>query len=802
MTEQPKLPLRLEVLGPPRLRDASGSVLEFSATKFHAFIVYLALQPGGVTRAELEQLFWPGSDRASHSLRQALSRLRGQFGDAVETSGDRVALASDQVYVELRLSESMNSANDADAFCAQVRGSFCEGFDFGHSRDLRAWFEALERRIMDDVSTKARLIVWDLWARERNEDADRVVAHALSVGLSRTAFMSSLGADATTQIARGTEAVTALETFVLGGEAPERSALGFVVGPTDEIRTIAAGAVGSLDTPTPIVELGHEAERRPAVIAADLIERLAQLPGGAGQNTATEALAQTLRARPDDGLGPDGVANFGRALEDALLAVLDEGPLVLFLGVHQLPAIVIEAVAFCLQGALLPGLIVVIHSPDATGMMGTATPGLIQGRRDYAQIVLGEVPEAEIGDDAAGGGGGLVEGVEVISSARFWRSPLVVAGTLALLFLGGWAWLQARSSTSLLPDFDFVVCTRPEAGSPHRLELYEASTGQLRVLPGPAMLGCPYNRLNGGDDGSFLIAVPGAWLSSGALAAGTLLHYSRPDSSSNDRGSTEWRVDSISMPGGLQVLASYEGWALAGPTRYAVRLEDPEGRSYVGRVAFDPDGTGVRLIEPLIEVNDPAGMPMGVSRDGSGVFWRNAGPRYFDAVGAAWDGPWREARTLASGSTDHLPVDWVGDTIWVEQGLTGEAEDGSLEIGYTLLGDPASFVSLTDNTWNDLELALSPDRTHLCWKNERQGHYQSNIVWLDRRTGEETELVLEGRQTGCEWAPHGRGLFFRNYRGDRIELLYLQLGADEPVQVIDEYAFNSMVGPLTATGSR
>jgi hypothetical protein len=794
MHEAPKLPLRLEVLGPPRFRDARGAEKELRATKFHALVVYLACQQGSVTRTHLEQLFWPGSDKAAHSLRQSLSRLRGLLGEAVETSGDRVGLVSDLVQVEAAPPDSMRSAAQADAFCTHVRGSFCEGFDFSYSSELQAWYDARERALFDLVTTAARSIVFDLWARGRSETADRVIAAALGVGLSRSAFMASLGAEAVTKVVRGGEGVAALEDFVTQGLERDDVALGFVVGPTDELLGIASGALERLESPPPTIELGHDAERRPAAILADLLGRLARLPGGAGQSPETEALAEDLRREPEVGLGPGGARGAGRALEDAFAAVLDEGPLVLLVAMHHLPSLVTEALAVSLQGGPLPGLVVVLHAPDAGGMMGPAGPALIQGRTDYAQIVLGEVPEA----DAVEWETWLDSSIDAIASPRVWRSAFAIAGIALVLLVAGWASLRGATGRNPMPDFDFVVCVQHGRGESHHLEVFDARSGRFQVLPGSESDGCPANRLNGGQDGVFLATATRRATPSGGFAAGNLLRFSRVSGAGTD---SDWRVDTISNPDGYQVIQSTQGWAPGGEARYAARLRDEIGQEYVARIDVDTRGSVRVNAEDVIAVDDAASVPLGLNREGTRVFWRTRGPRFFDAAGARWDASWPATEVLASDETDFLPIDWVGDTVWVERGLTGEAEDGSLEVGYVLAGRPETFVRLTDNTWNDLEFRLSPDRKRACWKNERRGHYQSNIVWLDRETGEEFELDREGRQTSCFWAPDSQGLFFREYQGDFIQLFYLKIGWDQPRAVIRESVYSTLVGPLPAPTS-
>jgi len=84
-TVQPTVKLRIETIGVPRISDENGRNLTPVGSRNRVIPVILALSPRmTVGRRWLEALLWSdrGPDQASGSLRQALSSIRRQLGDA------------------------------------------------------------------------------------------------------------------------------------------------------------------------------------------------------------------------------------------------------------------------------------------------------------------------------------------------------------------------------------------------------------------------------------------------------------------------------------------------------------------------------------------------------------------------------------------------------------------------------------------------------------------------------------------------------------------------------------------------
>lgn len=183
--------LQLVAIGPPtaRLDDAPAPV-EVLWRKNFALLIYLALSPGfSRSRGHLMALLWPerNSDKARHSLNEALHRLRSCLGPSrLVTAGESVALSDQNLIV--------------DAWQAEFdqKGEFLEGFSLDDSQPFDEWVEAERRhrrltalstlvqrasQLMDQGNTAAAVVVART-ARERdplNEAAIRVLMEGLAL---------------------------------------------------------------------------------------------------------------------------------------------------------------------------------------------------------------------------------------------------------------------------------------------------------------------------------------------------------------------------------------------------------------------------------------------------------------------------------------------------------------------------------------------------------------------------------------------------------------------------------------------
>src|SRR5688572_2200350 len=94
-------------LGAPRLVTATGVTLP-CARKELAVLIYLMRRPRQqATRDELAATFWGdrGDERARHSLRQSLHRLRPLVGHAIGVTVDRVRVANGKLELDATLFE-------------------------------------------------------------------------------------------------------------------------------------------------------------------------------------------------------------------------------------------------------------------------------------------------------------------------------------------------------------------------------------------------------------------------------------------------------------------------------------------------------------------------------------------------------------------------------------------------------------------------------------------------------------------------------------------------------------------------
>jgi DNA-binding SARP family transcriptional activator len=196
-TAQPVLPLRLVVLGPPRLlwrprRDPDGSTpagpgphaveAEMEITgrlqpRARELLVHLALHPDGQSRESVAAAMWPGSppSRITNALNTALTRLRqtlaqvtgGEVGDLVRTSDGRLTLDSELVDVDFwyfdaavtarRAASTDEERVDADQLVVEAYGGeLAEGTRYAWIEIAR---EAVRRDAIDSAAALARALV-------------------------------------------------------------------------------------------------------------------------------------------------------------------------------------------------------------------------------------------------------------------------------------------------------------------------------------------------------------------------------------------------------------------------------------------------------------------------------------------------------------------------------------------------------------------------------------------------------------------------------------------------------------------
>lgn len=113
-----------------------------------------------------------------------------------------------------------------------------------------------------------------------------------------------------------------------------------------------------------------------------------------------------------------------------------------------------------------------------------------------------------------------------------------------------------------------------------------------------------------------------------------------------------------------------------------------------------------------------------------------------------------------------------GDSLVIVRGRGEGAEDGGMEI---ILVDRKTGLerAITENRWNDQNPDWSPDGRHLCWTDERAGHFESVVQVMDLHSGRLRTLDGgPGRTFLCHFTPDGRGVLVQQ-EGDRPQHILL-----------------------------
>src|SRR6188474_2633677 len=142
--------IRCQTLGQVTVSvDGGPAPPELLWRKHLALLVVLSRAPKRTrSREQLIGLLWAdkAESAARHSLNEALRVLRRAAGDdALETGGDRVALAPDAVELDVESLERFAESGDIDGASACVQGEFLEGFSIPGASEFESWVSA-ERR--------------------------------------------------------------------------------------------------------------------------------------------------------------------------------------------------------------------------------------------------------------------------------------------------------------------------------------------------------------------------------------------------------------------------------------------------------------------------------------------------------------------------------------------------------------------------------------------------------------------------------------------------------------------------------
>ena len=140
ITEEATAPLRLRLLGAPRLELANGAAQPLER-RTAALLALLAIN-GATPRAKAAALVWPEADdqHANNSLRQRIFKLRQLAGRDVIVTDKLIALAADIAH-DLHAPLARLSADPASC-----QGDLLGDYDFADCRELDEWIGVARQR--------------------------------------------------------------------------------------------------------------------------------------------------------------------------------------------------------------------------------------------------------------------------------------------------------------------------------------------------------------------------------------------------------------------------------------------------------------------------------------------------------------------------------------------------------------------------------------------------------------------------------------------------------------------------------
>lgn len=399
--------IRLRLLGPPELEvGGEPPARELLWRKNLALLAHLARSPGlERARPHLLALLWGDKPEsaARHSLNEALRTLRRHGGEAlVVTEGDRVALAPDQIELDVDRLEAALAAGETEEAAALVRGPFMEGFEVPDTSAFEDWLAA-ERlawrgRAVDALAGRGEALL----------DRGEVAAAA---ALAERAFRLDLLSNAAARLAMRAEALAGERARALDRYRRFRDRLAGELGVEPEPETVRLADRIRLERSWRLPEAVREeatAGRRQA-----LVGREAELERAL-------ALWRRCRERPTAGLlvieGEPGVGKTRLAEEVLARARLEGGVLAAIRAVRADRAAPWSGLAGLLRDGMIdaPGLAwapgaalaaVAAEFPEwgerfAAEIAEAAPAPLGRAFAEILDAVSGEQPVALIVDDA------------------------------------------------------------------------------------------------------------------------------------------------------------------------------------------------------------------------------------------------------------------------------------------------------------------------------------------------------------------------------------------------------------------
>ncbi|CAN5549764.1 hypothetical protein BH09GEM1_BH09GEM1_09680 [soil metagenome] len=142
-------PLALKTLGDQLLLGHAGTILLRRRIDLALLTVVADRSPRPVERELLQAFFWGerSEDKARHSLRQVVMRLRQACGDVLEITGTTIRLASGAISFDARdLAAAAAEGRYQDALSVWA-GEFLPGCEHLGSEDFRLWLDVERERI-------------------------------------------------------------------------------------------------------------------------------------------------------------------------------------------------------------------------------------------------------------------------------------------------------------------------------------------------------------------------------------------------------------------------------------------------------------------------------------------------------------------------------------------------------------------------------------------------------------------------------------------------------------------------------
>lgn len=139
---------RLITLGGLALLDEDGRAVASLGPRILALLTYLALVSKPLSRDHVADLFWGDrdEDRARHSMREALSRVRQLLGpESIPQRSNSIVLsasASAPLFVDALALLSASAAGETRTVAALYAGPFLDGVHAGGARSFEEWTDA------------------------------------------------------------------------------------------------------------------------------------------------------------------------------------------------------------------------------------------------------------------------------------------------------------------------------------------------------------------------------------------------------------------------------------------------------------------------------------------------------------------------------------------------------------------------------------------------------------------------------------------------------------------------------------